>query len=184
MSSPRIVLVGPPGAGKSTIGRRLARALSTTLTDTDEMIEQRMGMPCGEVFASLGEPEFRRIEEEEVAKALTNDGIVSLGGGAVISERTRHLLADHNVVYLEVSVDEGVRRTSSDDSRPVLQAEDPVAHYRAIYDARRGFYESSRALRPAPTSAPRSAWSPRFSATSTIRTTKKPRRKPTTRFFG
>ena len=80
MSVPTIVLVGPPGSGKSTIGRRLSRALSTKLTDTDEMIEQRMGKTCGEVFSELGEPEFRRIEEQ----------VLSL---IHISEPTRRLMA-------------------------------------------------------------------------------------------
>ena len=143
MSVPTIVLVGPPGSGKSTIGRRLSRALSTRLTDTDEMIEQRMGKTCGEVFSELGEPEFRRIEEQVVAEALTHDGIVSLGGGAVISQATRDLLADHNVVYLEISIAEGVRRTEGNNSRPVLQAADPEARYRALYEARRAFYEDA-----------------------------------------
>ena len=71
MSSPHVVLVGPPGAGKSTIGRRLARALNCELVDSDELIEAREGKPCGEVFSTLGEPTFREVEAEVVREALT-----------------------------------------------------------------------------------------------------------------
>lgn len=144
MPTPRLVLVGPPGAGKSTIGRRLARALHAPLVDTDQMIEEREGTAgeaCGDVFSRLGEPAFREVEEEVVAEALRGPGIVSLGGGAVLSDATRDLLADLDVVYLEVSVEEGVRRTAGESTRPVLDADDPVARYRELYDARRPLYE-------------------------------------------
>lgn len=141
MAIPRLVLVGPPGAGKSTIGRRLSRALHEPLTDTDHLIEEREGDTCGNVFTKLGEPRFRGIEEEVVAEALQRPGIVSLGGGAVLSEATRDRLADHDVIYLEVSVEEGVRRTSGETGRPVLDADDPAEHYRALYEFRRPLYE-------------------------------------------
>ncbi|AKE39256.1 Shikimate kinase [Corynebacterium camporealensis] len=139
--SPRAVLVGPPGAGKSTIGRRLSNALNLPLIDTDELIADTVGKPCGEYFAEVGEPKFRELEEEIVAAALENDGIISLGGGAVLSDATRDLLDRHTVIFIDVSVEEGVRRTSGDDSRPVLQAEDPEAHYRALLDKRRPLYD-------------------------------------------
>lgn len=138
---PRVVLVGLPGAGKSTIGRRLANALHCGVVDTDTLIEEDRGAACGEVFSALGEPAFRALEEEHVARALATDGIVSLGGGAVISPRTRALLADQLVVHLKVSAEEGVRRTSVDDSRPVLAAGDPVARYRQIQAERAPFYD-------------------------------------------
>lgn len=141
MATPRVVLVGPPGAGKSTIGRRLARALNAPLTDTDHLIEEREGDTCGNVFTSLGEPRFREIEEEVIAEALQRPGIISLGGGAVLSEATRNRLADHDVVYLEVSVEEGVRRTSGESGRPVLTSDDPAEHYRRLYEYRRPLYE-------------------------------------------
>lgn len=141
MATPRVVLVGPPGAGKSTIGRRLSRALNLPLTDTDYLIEEREGDTCGNVFTRLGEPRFREIEEEVVAEALQRDGIISLGGGAVLSERTRRLLADQDVIYLEVSVEEGVRRTADESTRPVLAADDPAEHYRRLYEYRRPLYE-------------------------------------------
>lgn len=134
-----LVLVGPPGAGKSTIGRRLARALSMEFTDTDSLIEQRFGKPCGEVFAELGEPKFREIEEETVKQALEGCGVISLGGGAVLSPKTRARLADEEVIWLDVSVEEGLRRTS-DDTRPVLQAEDPEARYRQLLGDREPLY--------------------------------------------
>ena len=76
---PHVVLVGPPGAGKSTIGRRLSRALNVGLVDSDQLIEEAEGKSCGEVFSDLGEPKFREIEAEHVAFALQTDGVVSLG---------------------------------------------------------------------------------------------------------
>lgn len=141
MAQPRVVLIGPPGAGKSTIGRRLARAMNLPLTDTDHMIEVREDATCGDVFTRLGEPRFREIEEEVVAEALQLPGVISLGGGAVLSEATRDLLADLDVVYLEVSVEEGVRRTAGENTRPVLRADDPAEHYRRMYEFRRPLYE-------------------------------------------
>ncbi|QMV85400.1 shikimate kinase [Corynebacterium hindlerae] len=141
-----LVLVGPPGAGKSTIGRRLARALNQEFTDTDELIAQQFGKTCGEVFAELGEPRFREIEEEVVAKAVRGGGVVSLGGGAVLSPRTRELLRDYEVVWLDVSVVEGLRRTQ-DNSRPVLQAEDPEARYREILTTREPLYREVASYR-------------------------------------
>lgn len=138
--SPRVVLVGPPGAGKSTIGRRLARAMNLPLVDSDDLIAKGEGKPTGEVYRELGEERFREVEAEYVARSLASGGVVSLGGGAVVTESTRKLLQAHNVVWIDVSVEEGVRRTSGNDSRPVLQAEDPEAHYRALLESREPYY--------------------------------------------
>lgn len=138
--SPRVVLVGPPGAGKSTIGRRLARAMNLPLVDSDELIAKGEGMPTGEVFSELGEERFREVEAEYVARSLASGGVVSLGGGAVLTESTRKLLQAHNVVWIDVSVEEGVRRTSGNNSRPVLMSDDPEAHYRALLESREPYY--------------------------------------------
>ncbi|AGF72580.1 shikimate kinase [Corynebacterium halotolerans] len=139
---PKVVLVGPPGAGKSTIARRLARALSLPLVDSDRLIEEEAGKSCGEVFTELGEPAFRELEARHVATALATGGIVSLGGGAVLTESTRQLLTQHDVVWIDVSVEEGVRRTSGESSRPVLAAEDPAAHYRTLLETRAPLYRA------------------------------------------
>lgn len=139
-TTPKLVLVGPPGAGKSSIGRRLARALSLTLVDSDHLIEEWRQKPCGQVFSDLGEPAFRELEKEAVAAALQSGGVVSLGGGAVLSPTTRALLMDHTVVWIDVSPEEGFRRTRGEDSRPVLQAEEPRAHYRRLLESREDYY--------------------------------------------
>ena len=145
---PRAVLIGPPGAGKSTIGRRVAQALDVPLLDTDVEIERVTGRTIPEIFAEDGEPEFRRIEEQVVAAALaSHDGVVSLGGGAILSDRTRELLAGHTVVYLELSVAEGLRRTGTNTTRPLLNGGDPAQKYRDLMRRRRPLYRKSATIR-------------------------------------
>lgn len=146
-SGPIVVLVGPPGAGKSTIGRRLARALDVELIDSDELIENAQGQACGEVFSELGEPAFRELEAQHVAQALQHNGVVSLGGGAILTDSTRELLKDHDVVWIDVSVAEGVRRTAGERTRPVLDAADPEEHYRNLLETRRPFYQEVSSFR-------------------------------------
>lgn len=140
-SCPIVVLVGLPGAGKSTIGRRLARALNTELVDSDELIEARHRKTCGAVFSELGEPAFRELEAIHVAEALKSSGVVSLGGGSVLTESTRELLKGQDVVWIDVPVEEGIRRTANERSRPVLQAADPAEHYRNLVKVRTPLYE-------------------------------------------
>ena len=89
MSKPRVVLVGPPGAGKTTIGHRLASTLNIPFIDTDQLIEKEYGKACGDVFSELGEATFRDVEREAISLALSNHGIVSVGGGAVTTQATR-----------------------------------------------------------------------------------------------
>ncbi|WP_420750687.1 shikimate kinase [Rhodococcus sp. O3] len=145
---PRAVLIGPPGAGKSTIGRRLAQALDLPLLDTDAEIERVTGRTIPEIFAEDGEPAFREIEERVVADALTQqEGIVSLGGGAILSERTRKRLAGHTVIYLEISIAEGLRRTGTGTGRPLLAGDDPAKKYRELMRRRRPLYRQAATIR-------------------------------------
>lgn len=128
--APKVVLVGLPGSGKSTIGRRLAKALDVTMLDTDVAIEQQTGRRIADIFATDGEKEFRRIEEDVVRAALAeHDGVLSLGGGAVTSPGVRTALAGHTVVFLEISAAEGVRRTGGNTVRPLLAAKDQAEKY-------------------------------------------------------
>lgn len=145
---PRVVLVGPPGAGKTTIGRKLARELDVELYDTDAGIEEAAGRGIPEIFAADGEPGFRRLEEEVVGRALrTERGVVSLGGGAVLSEKTRALLRECTVVYLEISIAEGLRRTGATNTRPLLGGADPGTKYRELMRLRRPLYREVASVR-------------------------------------
>ncbi|MBW0015593.1 shikimate kinase [Mycobacterium sp.] len=146
--APKAVLVGLPGSGKSTIGRRLAKALGVDLLDTDAAIEQQTGRSIADIFATDGEQEFRRIEEQVVRAALTgHDGVVSLGGGAVTSPGVCEALGGHTVVYLEIGAREGVRRTGGNTARPLLAGEDRAEKYRALMAARIPLYRRIATIR-------------------------------------
>lgn len=146
--APRAVLVGLPGSGKSTIGRRLAKALGLTLLDTDAAIEETTGRTIADIFANDGEQEFRRIEEEVIRSALqTHDGVLSLGGGAVTTPGVRDALAGHTVIYLEISAAEGVRRTGGSTVRPLLAGPDRAEKYKALMDARVPLYRRVATMR-------------------------------------
>lgn len=146
--APKAVLVGLPGSGKSTIGRRLAKALDVSMLDTDAAIEQQTGRSIADIFATDGEQEFRRIEEEVVRAALTDhDGVLSLGGGAVTSPGVVAALAGHTVVYLEINAAEGVRRTGGSTVRPLLAGPDRDEKYRAMMSQRIPLYRRVSTMR-------------------------------------
>jgi shikimate kinase len=146
--APKAVLVGLPGSGKSTIGRRLAKALNVAMLDTDAAIEEQTGRRIADIFATDGEPEFRRIEEEVVRAALaSHDGVVSLGGGAVTTEGVRAALAGHAVVYLEINAAEGVRRTGGNTVRPLLAGPDRAEKFRALMTERVPLYRKVATIR-------------------------------------
>lgn len=146
--TPKAVLIGLPGSGKSTIGRRLAKAMGIALLDTDAEIESRTGRTIAEIFTTDGEPGFRRIEAEVIRDALRDhDGILSLGGGAVTTPEVRDALAGHTVVYLEISAAEGMRRTSGSTVRPLLAGPDRAEKYRELMSARIPLYRRVATLR-------------------------------------
>lgn len=116
-----VVLVGAPGAGKSTVGRRLARRWAVPFRDSDQMIESETGKTVAEIFVDEGEATFRAMERDVIARALDADeGVLALGGGAVLDESTRSRLADVPCVWLRVGVPEAARRVGLNTSRPLL----------------------------------------------------------------
>lgn len=146
--APKAVLIGLPGSGKSTIGRRLAKALDCPLLDTDVAIEERTGRSIAEIFATEGESGFRRIEQEVVCEALRdNDGVISLGGGAITTPAVREALVGHTVVYLEISAAEGIRRTSGSTVRPLLAGPDRAERYRELMSQRAPLYRRVATIR-------------------------------------
>lgn len=141
MSRPRVVLVGPPGAGKTTVGVLVAASLGVVFRDTDADVEVTAGKPIPEVFFDDGEPAFRALEEQAVAAALaSHDGVLSLGGGAVLSPATRALLGGHHVVLLSVGLSDAAARTGLSGNRPVL-ALNPRATLRALLAERAPLYD-------------------------------------------
>ena len=135
------VLVGPPGAGKTTVGRLLAERLGVEFRDADHDIEAAAGKPISEIFIDDGEEAFRALEADAVAAALEqHPGVIALGGGAVLSAKTRERLKGHRVVYLEVGLGAAVARVGMAKDRPVLTL-NPRATLRHLLDARRPLYE-------------------------------------------
>ncbi|MEU4998860.1 shikimate kinase [Streptomyces sp. NPDC021622] len=147
MTGPQIVLVGPMGVGKSTVGALLAERLGTAYRDTDADIVAAQGREIADIFVDEGEPYFRELERDAVRTALAeHDGILALGGGAILDESTRALLASQPVVYLSMDVEEAVKRTGLNVARPLL-AVNPRKQWRELMDARRHLYaEVARAV--------------------------------------
>jgi shikimate kinase len=142
MTRPALVLVGAPGAGKSTLGALLAQKLDVPFRDTDADIERTAGKAISDIFIDDGEPHFRDLERAAVAEALrTHPGVLALGGGAVLTGETRSLLEGHQVVYLEVGLAEAARRVGLARDRPVL-ALNPRATLHHLLAARRPLYQS------------------------------------------
>lgn len=138
---PVLVLIGPPGSGKTTIGQALAEALGVDLRDTDADIVATAGKPISDIFADEGEDVFRAHEERAVQTALEeHPGVLALGGGAVLSARTRGLLAVQRVAFLNVGLAEGVRRTGLSAARPLLAGINPRAKFRELLEARLPLY--------------------------------------------
>ncbi|GAA2345552.1 shikimate kinase [Saccharopolyspora halophila] len=145
--SPRAVVIGPPGAGKTTIGELLAKRLGASFRDTDADVVERAGKSIADLFTYDGEPAFRALEEDAVETALReHDGVLALGGGAVLSERSRQNLAGHPVVFLSVSLAEGARRTGLSTARPLLTGVNPRATFKALLDERLPIYRSVAAI--------------------------------------
>ncbi|OZV72529.1 shikimate kinase [Micromonospora echinospora] len=138
---PVCVLVGAPGAGKTTVGRALATALGVQFRDTDEDIERMAGKPIPEIFVDEGEAHFRALERAAVAAALAScPGVLALGGGAVLAEENRAALVGHTVVYLSVELTDALKRVDLGAGRPLL-AINPRATLRYLLDQRRPFYQ-------------------------------------------
>ncbi len=136
-----MVLVGPPGAGKTTVGRVLARRMGLPFTDVDAVIVERAGKSIADMFTEDGEDAFRALERAVVADALgSTDGVLALGGGSVLAAVTRERLRGHRVVYLKVGLADGIRRTGMSSARPLLAGVNPRATFKALLDARAPLY--------------------------------------------
>ncbi len=140
-----IALVGLPGAGKSAVGRRLAQRLQVPFTDSDLVIEERIGCSIREFFEREGEARFRDIEEEAIATlAVSATGVVSTGGGSVLREANRRQLRSHfHVIYLRSSPEDLFRRLRHDVKRPLLQVADPLGRLRELHSARDPLYSAT-----------------------------------------
>ncbi|MFC5501688.1 shikimate kinase [Lysinimonas soli] len=134
---PPVVLIGPMGAGKTRIGKRVARILGTGFVDTDRMIVAEHG-PIADIFDTLGEPHFRALERDAVARALRGSDVVALGGGAVLDADTRAALAGERVVLVTVAP-EAVAPRLRDGRRPLVR--NGLADWERIYAERRPIYE-------------------------------------------
>jgi shikimate kinase len=141
----RLALVGLPGSGKSTVGRQLARRLGLPFTDSDHVIEQRIGCSIRDFFEREGEGAFRDIEESVIGElAQGPEAVLATGGGAVLRPANRECLRQAcSVIYLRSTPEEVFRRVRHDGNRPLLQVADPLARLRALYEERDPLYREA-----------------------------------------
>jgi len=141
-TSPRVVLVGTMGAGKTTVGRLLAQAWGVGFRDSDQDVEALEGRSVSDIFVDSGEAAFRELERTAVAAALAeHDGVLALGGGAVLDESTRAKLAGHRVVFLRVGLSDAAQRVGLGVSRPLLLG-NVRGRIKQLIDERTPVYES------------------------------------------
>jgi shikimate kinase len=139
--APVCVLVGVPGAGKTSTGQQIAQRLGVEFADTDAVIEQVAGKAIPDIFIEDGEPHFRALERTAVAESLAGfDGVLALGGGAILDPQTRAALGGHTVVFLTVELSDAVKRVGLGAGRPLLQI-NPRATLKHLMDQRRPLYE-------------------------------------------
>ena len=139
---PRVVLVGPMGAGKTTVAGLLGEAWGVPVRDTDADIEATTGREISDIFVESGEDHFRELEAAAVAAAIAeHDGVLALGGGAVLHAETRDLLADQTVVFLKVGLSDAVKRVGLGVGRPLLLG-NVRSRIKALLDERTPVYES------------------------------------------
>ncbi|MGR9051180.1 MAG: shikimate kinase AroK [Gammaproteobacteria bacterium] len=142
--SENIYLVGLMGAGKTTIGRQLAKALKRPFYDTDKVIEEMTGVDIPTIFEFEGEEGFRDREQKTISQLILMEGIVmATGGGAVIREENRKLLKENGfLVYLKCSIDRILERTKKDSQRPLLRTDNPRARLEYLLAQREPLYRS------------------------------------------
>ncbi|MCW2858753.1 MAG: Shikimate kinase [Actinoallomurus sp.] len=147
--NPKAVVIGPPGSGKTTVGRLLAQRLGVAFRDTDHDVEAAAGKPIGEIFIDDGEEHFRALERSAVRDALAgHDGVLAVGGGAILDPGTRADLDGLPVVYLEVGLSDAVRRVGLASARPLLVL-NPRSQFRKLMEERRPIYEGLAAIKVA-----------------------------------
>jgi len=145
---PQVILIGPPGAGKSSVGKALGQKLSTHFADTDVLIEKQSGLRVSEIFLDKGEPFFRELEKEVVLRELaTFDGVLALGGGAVMNSDVQQALRETGdpICFLDVSLSSAAPRIGFNRDRPLLVG-NPRAKWQELMNVRRPIYESLATL--------------------------------------
>ena len=140
---PSIILIGPPGAGKTSVGKALAKKLSLNFLDSDKVVEEKSGKSISEIFITDGEPAFREMERAAVIDLIENqDGVIALGGGSVMDlEVSKRLLPMANVVFLDVSISNAAPRVGFNRDRPLLLG-NPRQQWIALMEKRRSTYEA------------------------------------------
>jgi shikimate kinase len=138
---PQLIIIGPPGSGKSTAARLVAQRLRTTWRDTDDDVEREMGSTISDIFVDHGEETFRNLEAAAVTTALAeHEGVLAVGGGAILDAGTRAQLKGRTVVFLNVAIKDAAQRIGFNRDRPLLLG-NPRAQWIRLMEQRRPLYE-------------------------------------------